>query len=60
MDEETHVEECATCEGETTHKISIEIIEEGENDGVGFSREPYRIAECLECGTGTSQRMNDV
>lgn len=60
MDDETHVEECATCERETTHKVSIEIIEEGKDDGEGFSREPYRIAECVECSTEMRQRMNNA
>ena len=60
MIDETQTEECAACGMETTHQISIEIIKEGEDDENGFSREPYRIAECVKCGTETQQRVNNI
>ncbi|MFH5801158.1 hypothetical protein [Haladaptatus sp. CMAA 1911] len=58
MDDEAHIEACTVCGNETMHTVSIEIIEEGEDDGNGSSRQPYHIAECVECGTKTQQRVN--
>jgi hypothetical protein len=60
MDSATQIEKCEACGVETTHNVSIEIIREGEDDENGFSREPYRIAECVKCGTKTQQRVNNI
>jgi len=54
-------EYCDTCGGEQPRDVSISILTEsptGEN--AEFSREPYRIVECLTCGETTKTRMNDV
>jgi len=52
---------CSTCGDEQPREISIAILTEnpaGEN--AAFSREPYRIVECLGCGATTKPRTNDV
>nr|WP_227380806.1 hypothetical protein [Haladaptatus halobius] len=54
-------ESCKICGEETQHQISIELITENEDsDNDEFSREPYRITECQQCGEISKQRMNDV
>ncbi|WP_135805202.1 DUF7835 family putative zinc beta-ribbon protein [Halorussus marinus] len=51
------VEACDDCEGEMPHSVTIEMRAEGASI---FSREPYRVAECLECGCETTWRMNNA
>jgi hypothetical protein len=54
-------ERCADCDADTPHDVSIQLKTEsvtGEN--AEFSREPYRVAECCECGHRTTQRMNNA
>lgn len=54
-------EYCETCGRETQHSVHVEIRTESENaDNAGFSREPYRVAECLVCDTERVQRMNNA
>lgn len=50
---------CGNCGSEEYHGVRIELREEGD-DGNVFSREPYRIVECLGCSTSYSQRMNNA
>lgn len=54
-------EACSECGESTPHDVSIELKKEstkGKNDQ--FSREPYRVTKCLECGETTNQRMNNA
>jgi RNase P subunit RPR2 len=54
-------EECPECERPTSHTVSIEIRTEADQEkNAKFSREPYRVAECLECGHESVVRMNNV
>lgn len=54
-------EECAACGDTTPHEVAIEIrTESSKPENSEFSREPYRVTECVECGTTTSQRMNNA
>jgi len=54
-------ERCPTCGAVTPHAVTIEIREErptGENRE--YSREPYRVTECLSCGAGTASRVRSA
>lgn len=54
-------EECSTCAAETPHRVTIEIRTENEQaKHSSFSREPYRVSICVECGEETVRRMNDA
>jgi hypothetical protein len=54
-------ERCDNCDAMTPHQITIEIVTESEKDSnAAFSREPYRVTECQQCGTTTKQRANDM
>lgn len=54
-------EPCEGCGQPTPHEITIEIqTESTKTSNAEFSREPYRVTECVECGTTTSQRMNNA
>ncbi|WP_458205660.1 DUF7835 family putative zinc beta-ribbon protein [Haladaptatus sp. NG-SE-30] len=58
--EET-VEQCENCTTKTQHRVSVEIITESdEEENAEFSREPYRVTECTQCGRSSQQRMNDI
>jgi hypothetical protein len=54
--------DCGRCEEKTMHNVYIELVEESGNgfdDGTKFSREPYRIAECVECADLSYDRANN-
>ncbi|MFC7136632.1 hypothetical protein [Halobaculum litoreum] len=54
-------ERCVDCGGETTHDVRVEIRTESEKEeNAEFSREPYRITTCNECGAETATRMNNA
>lgn len=54
-------ERCDSCQHETPHKVSVQIkTESTKTENAEFSREPYRVAECLSCGEVTNQRMNNA
>ena len=54
------VERCEHCEAKTAHHVSVTIITESDDEtNAEFSREPYRITECFQCGAESRQRMND-
>lgn len=62
---DSEMEHCETCGEETEHRLSISIIEEGDSSELGsqyasYSREPYRVAECVVCGTQNTQRINNL
>lgn len=51
---------CASC-GSLEVKVYIEIRKESPKHENGkFSREPYRVVECQECGHETAQRVNNL
>lgn len=61
MDEDGIVEHCEQCGCSQPHEVSIEIRTESDTtENAEFSREPYRVSECLECGTETLIRMNNA
>jgi hypothetical protein len=52
-------ERCGACGRETPHAVRIEILTESDDPNApGYSREPYRVATCRECGRTTRRRMN--
>jgi hypothetical protein len=54
-------EACDDCERDTPHTISIELrTESDKRENREFSREPYRITECMLCGAETVLRMNNA
>lgn len=54
-------EPCQNCEYETPHAVTIELRAESADDkNAAFSREPYRVATCRECGEVRAERMNDA
>jgi len=53
-------EYCETCGTDTLHQVSIQMrTESTRGENAAFSREPYRVAECQQCDSRTSTRMND-
>ena len=54
-------EECPSCECQTPHEVSVEILtESGKQENAEYSREPYRVSQCNECGSTTKRRMNNA
>ncbi|MFC6785058.1 hypothetical protein ACFQFH_19525 [Halobaculum halobium] len=54
-------ERCSDCGWETTHDVQVEIRTESQKEeNAEFSREPYRITTCSECGSETATRMNNA
>jgi hypothetical protein len=54
-------EHCEDCERDTQHAVSVEIrTESGKVENAEFSREPYRVAKCVACGSESVQRMNNA
>jgi hypothetical protein len=54
-------EACNDCGRDTPHTVSIELrTESDKRENAEFSREPYRITECMACGTETVLRMNNA
>jgi hypothetical protein len=54
-------EACEHCDESTPHDVTIEIqTESKKQENTEFSREPYRVTECLECGETAAKRMNDA
>jgi hypothetical protein len=52
---------CENCDAMTPHQVTIEIVTENEaNSNAAFSREPYRVTECQQCGTTSKQRANNM
>lgn len=55
------VELCQNCDEQQPHRITVELIEESAKErNAKFSKEPYRVTECLHCGTSTRTRMNNA
>jgi ribosomal protein S14 len=54
-------EHCERCGRDTQHAVDVEIrAESTDGEHVAFSREPYRVATCVVCGTERAQRMNNA
>lgn len=54
-------EHCDSCETKRRHEVSIDLVAaDGDSDHATSSREPYRIAECIHCGTTKQTRMNNA
>lgn len=54
-------ETCRSCGTETLHEVRVELVtESSKEENSEFSREPYRISTCQECGAETKQRMNNA
>lgn len=54
-------EACTSCNGETLHDVRVEIrTESKKEENAEFSREPYRVAVCNDCGAETATRMNNA
>lgn len=57
----TSVEHCDRCDRETDHHVSIELRTESRKpENAKYSNEPYRVTECIRCGTRRSLRMNNA
>lgn len=55
------LEPCENCGHETPHEIRIEIrTESAKRENARYSREPYRVATCLRCGSESAIRMNNA
>jgi len=54
-------EECEHCDRPTPHEVSLEILtESADPENAEYSREPYRVTECLVCGVTRQIRMNNA
>lgn len=54
-------EACTDCGGETLHDVRVEIrTESDQEENAEFSREPYRVVTCHDCGVETATRMNNA
>lgn len=54
-------ETCDACERDTPHSVSIQLqTESTKTENSEFSREPYRVSECMVCGAETALRMNNA
>jgi len=54
-------EQCDGCGMETLHQVSVQIrTESSDSENAHYSREPYRVKECQQCGDRSSQRMNNA
>jgi ribosomal protein L40E len=59
--QQTFVGQCRRCGDETPHDVSIRPVTESKRRlNTEFSREPYRVCVCEECGARTEQRMNSA
>ncbi|WP_129117056.1 DUF7835 family putative zinc beta-ribbon protein [Halegenticoccus tardaugens] len=58
---ETVEETCDRCGEPTEHVISIDLVTESDREqNEEYSREPYRVSECTECGETRKLRMNNA
>ena len=54
-------EPCEECGRETLHQVQVELrTESSKRENAEYSREPYRVATCFQCGATSAQRMNDA
>ena len=56
-----HSERCENCDAMTPHEVTVKLVTESEADSNAvFSREPYRVTKCQQCGAMTKQRANNM
>lgn len=61
MGDDGMAETCSQCGRETAHDVCIQLrTESRKQENAEFSREPYRVATCLVCGSEESVRMNNA
>lgn len=54
-------EACTNCGGDTLHDVRVEIrTESDKEENAEFSREPYRVVTCNDCGAESATRMNNA
>ena len=54
-------EHCDSCGMDTLHQVNVQIrTESTKAENARYSREPYRVRECQQCGERSSQRMNNA
>lgn len=54
-------ERCDDCDMDTLHQVNVQIkTESSGSENAHYSREPYRVKECQQCGERSSQRMNNA
>ena len=54
-------ESCRSCGTKTLHEVEVTLVtESSKEENSQFSREPYRLSTCVECGAETKQRMNNA
>lgn len=54
-------ERCPRCDAVTRHRVRVEILVESAKEvNAEYSREPYRVSECVVCGAETTTRMNNA
>lgn len=52
---------CGDCAARTVHEVTVEIrTESDEAENAQFSREPYRVLTCRQCGSESATRMNNA
>ena len=53
--------QCSECATRTLHEVTVEIRTESQKaENAQFSREPYRVVTCRECGAESATRMNNA
>lgn len=61
IEADTVRETCSACREPRVHRVRVEIRTESEcEENAQFSREPYRVATCRNCGTESVTRMNNA
>lgn len=54
-------EDCTRCDRETPHDVAVQIrTESSKEQNAEFSREPYRVSVCRNCGEESIVRMNNA
>lgn len=55
----TMVEPCDRCDRETVHEVFVHVfVESADAANPAFSRQPYRVSVCTECGAETLSRSH--
>jgi hypothetical protein len=54
-------EHCDECGRPTPHDVRVELVTESQkHENAHYSREPYRVSECTQCGHREQTRMNNA
>lgn len=59
---EWRIRTCANCGGEREHEVTVRVRQDATRDTVRpqnevFARRPYRVLECIYCGTTRNERV---